>query len=66
MKLNAPELNAILAGLRLLQSRRALPVDVADIASNGGECDPLSDDGIDDLCQRINCAESIRLVGVAP
>lgn len=66
MKLNAPELNAILAGLRLLQSCSAMPVDVADIASNGGQCDPLSDDGIDDLCQRLNCADSIRLVGVTP
>ena len=55
-KLNPAELNAVLAGLRLLQERReSLPRQIADIYESGG--DVLGSSDIDSLCQRINLGE---------
>lgn len=53
--LEAENLNAILAGLRLLQAQYdRLPADIATILDNCGENEPLDEDAIDDLCERIN------------
>lgn len=57
------ELAAILAALRFhqdedLQAAGSIPDQaVRDIATNGGEVQPLDYDEIDDLCQRLNCGE---------
>lgn len=55
MKLSPIELNAVLAGLRLLQQHvlnDSLPLWAEQIAGDSG--DVLEADGIDDLCERIN------------
>jgi hypothetical protein len=54
-KLNLRELNAVLAGLRLLQKTwlsGQIADDILDIANNGG--DELTDKEIDELCERLN------------
>jgi hypothetical protein len=43
----------ILAALRMIQ-RMGVDDREEAIASNGGEFDPLGDDAIDELCERIN------------
>jgi len=52
--LSAAERDTVLAGLRLLQRAYTLPLEIEDIATNGGEHPVLDDDAIDDLCERIN------------
>jgi hypothetical protein len=60
MKLSVQDTNAILAGLRLLQSALdkgtvvADDGDVGDILTNSGECTPHTADSIDELCERLN------------
>lgn len=46
------ETAAIIAGLRLLQRQTELSEDLSAIIDDGGE--PLDDDDLDDLCERIN------------
>lgn len=58
IKLNSMERDAILAGLRLLQTNLALPssflpTPIGDIWRNG-RVSGLSREGIDRLCERIN------------
>ncbi|HZO54922.1 MAG TPA: hypothetical protein VFB63_19600 [Bryobacteraceae bacterium] len=60
MKLHHDETATILAALRWYQ--RALvargevpPTEVAAIATNEGDLEPLDSAGVDDLCERINC-----------
>lgn len=48
------EISAVLAGLRLLQSSAEVPASINEIMTSGGDIDPLSLDGIDALCERIN------------
>ena len=44
----------VLAALRLLQSTRHLPADIADIATDGGTLEPMTAEEIDALCEAIN------------
>lgn len=66
-RLDAPERNAILAGLRLLQlyndGKIAAP-GIDDVLTNGGEDEVLDNEAIDDLCQNVNC-EGLSLGEVA-
>jgi hypothetical protein len=58
--LNASERDAILAGLRLLQhcrDRGSVPPEILDIASNSNTHALLTDQEIDDLCDRLNAAD---------
>lgn len=58
--LDARELAAVLAGLRLLQNTldpRPGAEDVADILTDSGRLDPLDADAIDELCERLNGGE---------
>ncbi len=50
------EKSTVLAALRLWQSTstRQIPMNIQDIADSAGEINPLDDDEIDDLCERIN------------
>ena len=53
------ELGTLLAALRFYQQamrpgRRALPTWALEIATNGGEFDPLESDDIDELCEKLN------------
>jgi len=43
----------VLAALRMIQ-RIGVQDQEQDVATNGGEFDPLGDDAIDELCERIN------------
>ena len=52
--LSRPELAAVLAGLRLLQSAQEVPAGINDILTDSGEVEPLSVNLIDALCERIN------------
>ncbi len=52
-ELDARELAAILAGLRIIQAQ-GVPDEIDDVATDGGAFDVLDDDDIDDLCERIN------------
>ena len=58
LEFSTSELNAMLAGLRLLQQEISrgefLPQGVSDIFDNGGTEKPLTADEIDQLCERIN------------
>lgn len=55
-------LNAVLAGLRLLQrtiiSGQRLDKSISDIATNYGSRPILSQFDIDDLCERLNVADA--------
>ncbi|UTU07723.1 hypothetical protein CcrC1_gp532 [Caulobacter phage C1] len=51
--LDEREAAAVIAGLRLLQ-RIGVPVELEDVATNGGAFDVLDDTAIDALCERIN------------
>lgn len=57
-KMNAPERNAVLAGLRLLQlyngGRFSVPAGIDDIITNGGDDEALGNKAIDALCESIN------------
>ena len=55
------ERNTLLAALRVYQrsgygNPAAQPTWVSDLASNGGTDSALDDDGIDELCEKVNCA----------
>jgi hypothetical protein len=63
MTFDDQETAIILAGLRLIQ-RQGVPDDLEDIATNFGAFDPLDDDDIDALCERINTATSEPRWGV--
>lgn len=56
--LDRQELASVLAGLRLVQAELArgeyLPQGVHDIYDDGGTIEGLSDDQLDELCERIN------------
>ena len=52
--LNHRELSVVLAGLRLLQEQRGLPDLTWDILTDCSSENPLKDDEINALCQRIN------------
>ena len=57
MKLTNPEIGTILAALRLYQRRLlrgGIPVEIDDLATDGGEHDALTAEEIDRLCERIN------------
>lgn len=56
ISVSVSEFNTILAALRFWQ-RKGNTSDLPewDIATNGDEDEPLSDDEIDLLCERINC-----------
>ena len=57
MKLNDRELGTVLAALRLWQnecSNDATDGALWDIATNGDTVQPLLDDEIDELCERLN------------
>ena len=53
MKLTEQELATVLAALRLWQ-RYPNTSGLMDIATNGGEFNPLNNNEIDALCQRLN------------
>lgn len=48
------EFATILAALRLWQEQDAPPVRQYDIATDCGKCEPLGNDEIDTLCERLN------------
>lgn len=55
------ERNTLLVALRVYQrcgygNRAAQPEWVSDLASNGDTGSALDDDGIDALCEKVNCA----------
>jgi hypothetical protein len=52
MELTYRELSTILAGLRLLQET---PTHELTGMDHFVDCEPLSDEDIDDLCERLNC-----------
>lgn len=55
------ELNAILAGLRLLQRTKTLPAGILDVLTNGEEKAAVLDDAaIDELCEKLNCGGYIK------
>jgi hypothetical protein len=51
--LNSQELAAVLAGLRMLQSH-GCPEDLQDIATDGGKTAVLTEEQIDELCEKLN------------
>lgn len=57
--LSRHELNAVLAGLRLLQGMpfSHLPLGVQNVYTEDGDTLPLDEDGIDNLCERLNGGE---------
>lgn len=69
--LSPAELATVLAALRYWQAKQSgKPIDIeqaamlADIASDGGEMEPLDADAIDALCERINTAHAPRIAVV--
>ena len=59
--LNEREFATVLAALRLFQrTDSALSGPENDIASNGGEIQPLSNAEIDDLCERLNVSPVVN------
>lgn len=67
MFLDRDEVASILAGLRLLECARrgetpVMPAVLA-IADDCGELRPLSPEGIESLCERINMSETIEVLG---
>lgn len=60
MTFSEREVAAILAGLRLIQAElprgEFLPQGVQGIFDNGGDIEPLSEDEIDELCEKVNIA----------
>lgn len=58
-ELDKRELAAVLAGLRALQDLRdmtagELPIEISDIFTNGESHPGLTNDEIDQLCERLN------------
>lgn len=62
MNLTDRQLATVLAALRYWQ-RTSMVRDTAedDIATNGGELEPLIDSEIDDLCEALNVEETARV-----
>ncbi len=63
LEINDREFHSVLAGLRALQAFKdqLRPVtinDVMELASDAGSVMPLTNDEIDELCERINTEES--------
>ena len=54
MKLDSRELGTVLAALRFWQSMTAIDSRFLAIATNGDQQNPLTDDEIDALCERLN------------
>jgi hypothetical protein len=65
--LDSRELATVLAALRFWQ-RKGLDLGgmEQEIASDGGELTPLTDDEIDDLCRKLNGGEDDIAAGEAP
>lgn len=67
MKLNDQEVATVLAALRERQAQHPLhPVarrELEDIATNGGELEPLSSEEIDALCERLNITPEKKPIG---
>lgn len=60
--LTSKEVNAVLAGLRLLQENiDSLPDDIEMIASDDETQGSISEHEIDDLAERINCADELSV-----
>ena len=58
------ELSTILAALRLWQRTPLYSVEPEfDIATGDGTIDPLDNEDIDSLCERLNCGEIVRIEG---
>lgn len=55
IEVDQAEFNVILAALRLFQMTDELPARIEEIAEPNGASFCLSDDEIDDLCERLNC-----------
>lgn len=55
------ETNTVLAALRLwqMQRERDLPGGLVEVATNGHTQEPLTDDEIDALCERINTEPTV-------
>lgn len=65
IQVDSQDLAAILCGLRIYQSRfDELKPDLLDIATNGGECQALTPDEVDDLCERLNCSENPKVLAI--
>lgn len=61
MTFNHRELSTVLAALRKYQSLPLFSTDpVFDIATDGGTIEPMSDEEIDELCERINTQEATQ------
>lgn len=56
------ELATILAGLRLRQRCDLHDYDLMDVATNGGQVQPLTDDEVDELCERLNVEPTARFM----
>lgn len=54
MRLDSRDIAIILAALRTLQSLRRHSADIMDVATDGGLHEPMNDEEIDDLCERLN------------
>lgn len=64
MKLNDREIAAVLAGLRMLQAApNAARENVADVFTNGGTLEALSEAEIDALCERLNIRPAEKPIG---
>lgn len=53
-EINEQELATILAALRTYQGRAYPSNEILEIATDGGEHTPLSENDIDELCERLN------------
>lgn len=62
LDLTNAETATILAALRYYQMQTGIPVRITNIASDEGRLRPLSNMGIDDLCQKINTEQKTRKV----
>jgi hypothetical protein len=63
IKIDARQLGALLAGLRLLQAHAADGYEnpwILDVFSDGRAVDPLGEDEIDSLCAGVNGGELLR------
>ncbi|MCZ4354887.1 MULTISPECIES: hypothetical protein [Roseobacteraceae] len=57
VSLDRVELAAVLTGLRMLQSELEVPTLLHHILTDCGEFDPITEDQIDALCDRLNGGE---------
>lgn len=58
MRLDSRENSTVLAALRWWQASVCPSWDAMEIASDGGNIEPLTADEIDALCERINSEEA--------